>query len=74
MTYSECFGIVRTLKNNFGSDDVELACTQAVRLQTIGYRVVKSVLTAGVKNLPDQLTLRIGNIDHENLRGSDYYQ
>ncbi|RTL37352.1 MAG: hypothetical protein EKK48_24055 [Candidatus Melainabacteria bacterium] len=74
LSYSECFGIVKTLKANFGDEEVELACTQAIRLQSIGYRVVKNILLAGVKSLPEQLTLRIGNIDHENIRGSEYYQ
>lgn len=73
LSYSECFGIVKTLKSDFGEEEVELACIQAIRLQTIGYRVIKNILKADVKNLPEQLTLRIGNIDHENIRGSKYY-
>lgn len=73
LSFSECFGIVKTLKSDFGAEEVELACIQAIRLQTIGYRVIKNLLRAGVRNLPEQLTLRIGNIEHENIRGSKYY-
>ena len=73
LSFSECFGIIKTLKSKFGEEEVELACIQAIRLQTIGYRVVKNILKAGVKNLPEQITLRIGNIEHENIRGSKYY-
>ena len=73
LSFSECFGIVKTLKGKFGNEDVELACIQAIRLQSIAYRVIKNILLGGVRNLPEQLTLRIGNIQHENLRGSDYY-
>lgn len=50
-----------------------MACEQAIRLNSIGYRVVKSILEAGVRNLPDQLTLRLGNKQHENLRGARFY-
>lgn len=73
LSFAECFGIVKTLKANFGDEEVELACIQAIRLQAIGYRVVKNILQGGVRNLPEQLTLRLGNIEHENLRGSNYY-
>lgn len=73
LSFSECFGIVKTLKGKFGTEEVELACMQAIRLQSIGYRVIKKILQGGVRSLPEQLTLRIGNIQHENLRGSDYY-
>jgi hypothetical protein len=74
LSYGECFGIVKTLKSNFGAEEVELACTQAIRLQSIGYRVIKGILKAGVRNLPEQITLRLGDIQHENLRGSKQYQ
>jgi transposase len=74
LSYGECFGIVKTLKSNFGAEDVELACMQAIRLQSIGYRVIKGILKAGVRNLPQQITLRLGDIQHENLRGSKHYK
>jgi len=74
LSYGECFGIVKTLKSNYGAEEVELACAQAIRLQSIGYRVIKNILKAGVKNLPEQITLRLGDIQHENLRGSEQYQ
>ena len=74
LSYGECFGIVKTLKSSFGAEEVELACTQAIHLQSIGYRVIKGILKAGVRNLPEQITLRLGDIQHENLRGSEQYQ
>lgn len=73
LSYSECFGIIKTLKASYGEEELELACTQAIRLDSIGYRVVKSILQAGVRNMPEQLTLRLGNKIHENLRGAKYY-
>lgn len=73
LSFSECFGIVKTLKSEYGNEEVELACIQAIRLHAIGYRVIKNILQAGVRNLPEQLTLRLGNIEHENIRGSEYY-
>lgn len=73
LSYSECFGIIKTLKSSYGDEEVEQACIQAIRLGSVGYRVVKSILQAGVKNMPEQLTLRLGNKEHENLRGAKYY-
>ncbi len=73
LSFSECFGLIKKLKADYGTEELELACIQAIRLQTIGYRVIKNILEAGVKTLPEQLTLRVENIQHENLRGSDNY-
>jgi hypothetical protein len=73
LSYGECFGIVRNLKDKYGKEELELASIQAIRLQTISYRVIKNLLEAGVRNLPQQITLRLGNIDHENLRGPKIY-
>lgn len=73
LSYGECFGIVKTLTKQYGADEVELACIQAIRLQSVGYKVVKNILKAGVKSLPPQMTIRIGNIPHENLRGPKRY-
>jgi transposase len=73
LSFGECFGIIKNLKNDFGDEELELACAQAIRLQSIGYRVIKNILKAGVKNLPQQITMRLGNINHDNLRGSKYY-
>jgi transposase len=73
LSYSECFGLIKSLTGTYGKEDVELACAQAIRLNSIGYRVVKSILQAGVHQMPDQLTLRLGNNIHENLRGARYY-
>lgn len=73
LSFSECFGIVKTLRAQFGDEDVELACTQAIHLQSIGYRVIKNILITGVNTLPEQITLRLGNIEHQNIRGSKYY-
>ncbi len=74
LSYSECFGIIRSLNTAYGQEDLEMACAQAIRLNSIGYRVVKTILQAGVRNMPQQLMLRLGNKQHENLRGaSDYH-
>ena len=73
LSYGECFGIIKNLKNDFGEEEVELACIQAIRLQSIGYRVIKNILKTGVRNLPQQIIMRLGNIHHDNLRGSKYY-
>ncbi|MFN8555581.1 MAG: IS21 family transposase [Candidatus Obscuribacterales bacterium] len=73
LSYAECFGIIKELKSSYGEEELEMACEQAIRLNSIGYRVVKSILEAGVRNLPDQLTLRLGNKPHENLRGARFY-
>lgn len=73
LNYDQCFGVVKSLKSKYGPEQLELACGHAVRLNTIGYRVIKTILEAGVHSLPEQLILRLGNIQHANLRGPEYY-
>jgi hypothetical protein len=73
LNFDQCFGVVKSLKSKYGSEELELACGHAVRLNTIGYRVIKAILEAGVHSLPEQLILRLGNIQHTNLRGPEYY-
>tara|TARA_B100000683_G_C12491122_1_gene554582 strand:+ start:485 stop:2011 length:1527 start_codon:yes stop_codon:yes gene_type:complete len=73
LSYSECFGITKTLKAAYGEEALELACSHAIRLESIGYRVVKSLLQSDVHDLPEQLSIRLGNKQHKNLRGADYY-
>jgi len=73
LSYDVCFGIIKSLKNKYGAVDLELACSHAVHLQTVGYRVIKSILERGVHSMPEQLSLRLGNNSHENLRGPDTY-
>jgi len=73
LNFDQCFGVVKSLKSKYGNDELELACGHAVRLNTIGYRVIRSILETGVHSLPEQLILRLGNIQHTNIRGPEYY-
>ena len=56
---------------------LEKACARALELGTNRYKSIESILKHGLdsqplpSNQPEQQTL---DIEHDNLRGADYYQ
>ena len=74
-SYRSCLGIMR-LGKGYGSDRLENACRRALYADTCSYRSIESIL----KNNLDQQSLpkmcpTVGLPDeHENLRGSGYFQ
>ncbi len=73
LNYDQCFGLVKSLKTKYGDEELELACGHALRLGAVGYRVIRNILEAGVRSLPEQMSLRLGNIQHPNIRGPEYF-
>jgi len=71
--FRSCLGIMR-LGKSFGEERLEAACRRALRLGTYSYKSIDSILRQGLdrKALPEQQELEL-SIEHENLRGSDYY-
>ena len=73
--YRACLGLIR-LGQSFGQERLEAACQRALFIGSPSYKSVKSILKSGL----DQKPYRIHNhqkslpLEHENLRGSDYYQ
>ena len=71
--YRACLGIVRLAKR-YGQERVEAACQRAVATGALRYKSVKSILETGLDKAPLEEPLEPPSIDHENLRGPDYYR
>ena len=71
--YRSCLGILR-LGQSYGDDRLEAACGRALLLGTHQYKSIQSILKHGLesKPLPEQAELNLPE-DHDNIRGSDYY-
>lgn len=70
--YNSCQGIIR-LKNRYGTERLELAAKRAVVCNAANYKSVKSILDKGLDKEPIREAPRYVPADHENIRGSDYY-
>ncbi len=59
----------------YGPKRTELACERALRLGGRSYKIVKNILSSGREEmpLPDDDITDAPAIDHENVRGSEYY-
>lgn len=71
--YRSCLGIIR-LEKKYGRDRLDAACARAVAVNGRSYKHVESILHNGLDRAalptPDEPTTPI---DHENVRGPDYY-
>jgi len=63
-------GILRLAKD-FTPAALEQAAQRALALKTYSYRALRTLITTPAANQPDQPTLFI---EHDNLRGSQYFQ
>lgn len=66
-------GILR-LRKSFGAERLERACERALMIQAISYKSVRSILKKGLDHLAlPQVPSPAPSIQHDNIRGSDYY-
>lgn len=72
--YRSVLGIMR-LGRAEGSERLEAACRRAERLQSMSYRTLKNILSAGLDRLPfeEEDTSPKSVAAHENIRGAAYY-
>ncbi|HXH73923.1 MAG TPA: IS21 family transposase [Bacteriovoracaceae bacterium] len=73
LAYKACLGIIG-LGKKYEKERVENACERAYRLGAVGYKSIKSILEKGldrVKVCGEQQDLAL---EHENIRGKNYYQ
>jgi transposase len=73
--FRSCLGILR-LEKRYGRERLEVAATRALRVGARSYRHVDSMLKHGLDRVPEQDDSHgaaPAPIDHENLRGRDYY-
>lgn len=71
--YRSCLGIIR-LEKKYGRDRLDAACARAVAVNGRSYKHVESILHNGLDReaLPTPQE-PAASIDHENVRGPDYY-
>lgn len=72
MGFRSCLGILRLAKQ-YDDQRLERACSRAVAVQARSYRSVESMLRHGLDNSPLPNDSASAVVNHENLRGPDYY-
>jgi transposase len=72
--YRSCLGILR-LGKRYGNERLEAACARALSAGARSYRHVESILKNGLDCVvvDGMTTSDQSPIDHENVRGRDYY-
>lgn len=65
-------GIIR-LADRYGKERVECACERARQLESLSYRTINSLLKTGLDQQPLQRPSSSPSLDHENVRGPNYY-
>jgi transposase len=72
--YRSCLGILR-LGKRYGNERLEAACSRALSAGARSYRHVESILKHGLdrSEATESPTEQPSLIDHENIRGRDYY-
>jgi transposase len=71
--FRACLGLLR-LGKDYGAARLEAACGRALRIGACRYKSVESILRHGLDRqpLPESTTLEL-DLEHANIRGSDYY-
>jgi len=72
--YRSCLGLFRLAKR-YGHNRVEAACARALVVGARSYRHVDSILKHGLDRVPalDVERAEGARVEHENVRGPDYY-
>lgn len=71
--FRSCLGILR-LGRNYGDERLEAACIRAVAVRARSYRHVEGILKNGLDRVrPVEAEPAERRIEHENVRGADYY-
>lgn len=74
--YRACLGLLNLTKK-YGQQRLEAACQRAHRINAMTYKSINSILSSSLDKVPlepsdtdDQIALPL---DHDNVRGADYY-
>ncbi len=72
--YRSCLGILR-LGKQYGRERLEAACARAFAVRARSYRHVESILKNNLDRIPTPAKPPAAGppVDHENIRGGDYY-
>lgn len=72
--FRACLGLMR-LGKEYGSERLEAACTRALASEAVGFKSIESILKRGLDKLPlPQKTPEKPPLDHDNIRGPEYYR
>jgi transposase len=72
--YRAAMGVIR-LADRYGKQRVEQACQRAHELKSHSYRTIESILKNSLEQqvLPNTPSTQYPSIEHENIRGEEYY-
>lgn len=70
--FRSCLGLYR-LGQRYTTERLEAACARALATGAVSYRSVKSILETGLDHIPLESAPEQAPIQHDNLRGPDYY-
>lgn len=70
--YRSCLGILRLAKK-YSEDRLEAACGKSLAVRARSYRHVEGVLKNGLDRVENDQPESRPPVDHENIRGGDYY-
>lgn len=70
--FRSCLGILR-LGRRYGEERLEAACARALAVRARSYRHVDAILKNGLDRLAPPQPEAERRIEHENVRGADYY-
>jgi transposase len=70
--YRACLGVMR-LGKVYGNDRVERACERALSVAAVSYKSVESILKRGLDRKPLVAAAEPKSVEHDNVRGPDYY-
>lgn len=73
LAYKACLGIIG-LEKKYKKERVENACERAFRLGAVSYKSIKSILEKGLDKVKVHGEQQELLLEHENIRGKDYYQ
>lgn len=71
--YKSCVGVLN-MANKVGKERLNNACKRALFHEVVGYNPIKNILENGLDKQEEQVNLFYAiPIQHDNIRGSDYY-
>jgi len=72
--FRACLGLMR-LGKEYGPERLEAACTRALATNAVGFKSIESILKRGLDKLPlPEKAPEKPPLDHDNIRGPEYYR
>ncbi len=71
--FRSCMGII-SLGKRYGNERLEAACERALLIKGVNYKSIKSILENNLDKKPLQRSQEPTPVDHENIRGTGYYE